>query len=246
MSFHDQMAISQMFDGIAETYDRTNRILSCGLDQSWRAQLLDFLPKSPGQSVLDVATGTGDILLALRNHRKDLDRVVGVDMAKKMLAIAQRKLDQRGLTDVSLVHADAGLLPFSDQTFDVVTIAFGIRNVINQDQAFLEFLRVLKPDGRLLVLEFSMPKNIIVRNLYQLYFRYLLPHLGGWLSHNKKAYRYLNTSVESFPHPEEYRLRLLSKGFSMVELRPLSCGVATIYCARKSACQPFFHQENSR
>lgn len=234
MSNHDQSAILRMFDGIAGTYDRVNRILSLGMDRGWRSSMADFFPDTSAISILDVATGTADVLIALHQRNIVFDHAVGVDASPNMLARAQQKLIQQGLAEkISLNQADACNLPFADESFDVVTIAFGIRNVVAQKKALGEIMRVLKPQGRLVVLEFSMPKNPMIRVAYQFYFRHILPFVGGILSRNKAAYRYLNQSVEQFPTPHEYKTWLLALGFSVVEMSPLSFGVATIFCARK-------------
>lgn len=234
MSTTEQGVISQMFDGIADTYDTTNRILSFGQDIAWRAQMAHFLPAEGDIALLDVATGTADVLITLCTQCPRVKQAVGIDVADNMLNIARQKLAKRGfLQNITLHNADASALPFANHSFDVVSIAFGIRNVAAHDDALSEFARVLKPQGRLIILEFSMPSHGLVKKLYQFYFRHILPRLGGWLSSNPQAYRYLNSSVEAFPHPSQYRQMLLSKGFSVVELKTLSFGVATIYCARK-------------
>ena len=234
MSNHDQATIVNMFDDIAGNYDRVNRILSFGMDKGWRSKMANFLLGSPAISILDVATGTADVLIAIHERHVAFEHAVGVDASANMLDLAQQKITQRGLAEkIRLIQAQAGELPFADHSFDVVTIAFGIRNVVAEKKALGEIMRVLKPQGRLVVLEFSMPRNPLVRRMYQLYFRHILPFIGGILSRNQAAYRYLNRSVEQFPSPDEYRSRLLALGFSVVEMSPLSFGVATIFCARK-------------
>jgi demethylmenaquinone methyltransferase / 2-methoxy-6-polyprenyl-1,4-benzoquinol methylase len=230
----EQDAISTMFDRIAESYDSTNRVLSFGQDLRLRAEVARFIPSEPNISLLDVATGTADLLITLCKLRPNIKTAVGVDLAENMLKIGHKKLVDQGLLGLaSLQNADASDLPFERESFDVVTIAFGIRNVVAKERALQEFFRVLKPHGCLIILEFSMPERAAINKLYELYFRHILPRVGGWLSKNRDAYCYLNRSVEAFPRPHEFRKVLFNTGFTTVTLHQLTFGIATIYCARK-------------
>lgn len=226
--------IIEMFDQIAKTYDRCNRILSFGIDKSWRERLAQSLPSHNKIAVLDVATGTGDLLFAMLSARPNIEKAIGVDLAQEMLSIGQKKASAFALPKpIEFLCQDAAHLAFEDGTFDVVTIAFGIRNVLNIDKSLKEMHRVLKPSGTLLVLEFSLPENRLWRSLYLAYFRYVLPFIGGILSNNFSAYSYLNRSVEGFYSKEEFACLMQKAGFASVSLQSLSKGIAHIYSGSK-------------
>ncbi|MCA9508587.1 MAG: bifunctional demethylmenaquinone methyltransferase/2-methoxy-6-polyprenyl-1,4-benzoquinol methylase UbiE [Myxococcales bacterium] len=226
----EQEKICLMFDRIARTYDPVNRILSVGQDQRWRNLMVRQIPRQENLSVLDVATGTADVLIALCKNNPHMARGEGVDLAEKMLEIGRAKIKAFGLSDkLSLHKADAKKLPFEDNCFDAVTISFGIRNFSAIKQSLLEIARVLKPGGRLLILEFSLPKNFWVRSIYLFYFRFILPWLGGIISREKNAYRYLNETVESFPYSKAFCQILDNAGFVSVKETPLCFGIATLY-----------------
>lgn len=230
-----QEQIYQMFDRIAPTYDAVNRVLSLGQDILWRNSLCLAVPKEGSPSVLDIATGTGDLLLAMCKKRPNIKAATGIDLSVAMLSLAQKKVDQKKLSiPIKLVHADGAALPFVDNTFDVVSIAFGIRNIVDQRRALAEIDRVLKPQGLLLVLEFSLPPSAVIRTLYLAYFRYILPFIGGLISKEPEAYRYLNRTVEQFPPPRQFCASLGEAGFVEVSSRALSFGIATLYSARKT------------
>lgn len=232
MPTKEQDAICHMFDRIASTYDQANRYLSFGQDARWRKKFSSYIPKSC-KNLLDVATGTADLLLAISADHPHISGI-GVDLAKNMLALGEEKIKQKNLSEVlSLKQADAAELPFLDRTFDVVSIAFGIRNVQKMDQALKEMVRVLRPGGQAMILEFSLPTNFFIRWPYLLYFRYLLPILGGVISKDKEAYQYLNRTVEAFPTVSAFSKKLSDAGFDEVLPISLTFGVATIYCARK-------------
>lgn len=234
MPIEEQKTISAMFDRIAPTYDLVNRILSFKQDLKWRKAVAHLLPHTPHLKVLDVATGTADLLLTIQAERKNLSEAYGIDLSEAMLKKGEEKILNLGLSSkLRLQKADAASLPFPDQHFDGVTIAFGIRNVCAMNDALNEFRRVLKKGGSLLVLEFSLPKNKFIRMGYLFYFRYLLPFLGGVISKDPSAYRYLNRSVEAFFNQEEFSKILRASGFKEINVIALSFGIATIYCARK-------------
>jgi demethylmenaquinone methyltransferase/2-methoxy-6-polyprenyl-1,4-benzoquinol methylase len=212
-----------MFDRISGRYDLLNRVLSLGIDQRWRKRLVRTAACT--DRVLDLATGTGDQLLEFL-HRRDVTSCVGLDLSAGMLAHAVRKLQDQPAT---LIRGSADSLPFADNTFDVVSISFGIRNVVKLDQALREMNRVLKPGGECLILEFGLPKNRLIRLGYLFYFRHVLPLIGGVISGDGKAYRYLNSSVESFPYDQEFADRMHDAGFPEVTFDRLSFGIAYLY-----------------
>ena len=229
-------SIPRMFDAIAHRYDLLNRLLSFGRDVAWRKQLTGQLADPSCRRVLDVATGTGDVLAALAPI---VSLGIGCDMAGGMLAFGQAKIKRRRLGDtLALVRADALRLAFRDGSFDAVTIAFGIRNIPEVVGALREMHRVLRPNGRLLVLEFSLPGNRWVRFGYLFYFRRILPLVGGLISGNRHAYRYLNQSVEAFPYGDAFCDLLRAAGFFKAQAHPLTLGIATLYEAVKGDVSP--------
>ena len=219
-----------MFDRISPTYDRVNRLMTAGLDKAWRKKVASFVPKRPHLILLDCATGTGDQIFSLLDAISTIDRAVGVDMSEEMLKRAQSKSARR--TDakkIEWVSASASDLPFPEKSFDCVTISFGVRNFENLEHSLKECLRILKPQGRLLILETSLPKNSLIKKLSLLYLRHLLPKIGGWVSKQREAYVYLNQTVETFPSGESFCAILEQAGFSHVHLTPLTFGAVSIY-----------------
>lgn len=232
---NEQEAIGQMFDHIASTYDSVNRILSFRQDVRWRKIVARTVPTEANIAVLDVATGTADLLITIGEMCPQVTRAVGVDIAENMLSCGEKKICELGLSSrMHVEKGDARKLPFGDQQFDVVTIAFGIRNVVGIEGALQEMKRVLKPGGRLIILEFSLPKNWFFRMVYLCYFRYALPFIGGMLARNIGAYRYLNRTVEEFFSVEAFSELLSTSGFNSITATSLSFGIATMYSARKS------------
>ncbi len=224
----------KMFDRIAERYDVLNRLLSLRQDVRWRRRMVHFLPQGEGLRLLDLATGTADVPLFLHKKSRRIQWTVGVDRARDMLNLGRAKLARRLKRDqVFLFPADAQRLPFRASSFDAVTLAFGIRNVVDLDLALREMQRVLRPGGRAIILEFSLPANRWFRALYLFYFRHILPPLGGWLSGDSEAYRYLNRSVETFPYGNAFVLRMKKAGFAKIQHQPLTFGIATIYSGEK-------------
>lgn len=219
-----------MFDRIAHRYDLLNRLLSFRQDVTWRKKLVRFLPERDNLSVLDVATGTGDVLVSLLKNSSKIGHAIGIDMAERMLEVGRRKINTLNLENqISLQKGDATDIKFDDSTFDVATISFGIRNVSNLDSGIQNLFKVLKPNGRVLILEFSLPDNILLKKLYLFYFRNILPRVGGWISGDSYAYNYLNESVETFPYGDSFCEILRKKGFKNVQFYPLTFGIATIY-----------------
>lgn len=223
--------VFRMFDRIAHRYDLLNRLLSFGRDVAWRKRLVRALPAGGALGALDLATGTADVLLALESTGR-IARGMGADVSWGMLSHGQRKLRARGAEGrLALTRADAMCLPFPEGSFDLVTIAFGIRNVRDVDLGLREIHRVLRSGGRVLVLEFSLPPNRLFRGLYLFYFRHILPRLGGLISGDAHAYRYLNQTVETFPYGEDFLALLRQAGFTSAQAHPLTFGIATLYVA---------------
>ncbi len=219
-----------LFDRVAPRYDLLNRLLSFGLDPSWRRHVVSLLPSRPGQRALDLATGTADQALALASAGGRFAKVIGLDVSSGMLDIGRRKVAARGLTDrVELVAGDAEAIPLPDASFDAVTMSFGIRNAAAREKVLKEMLRVLVPGGRAVILEFSLPGARLWRWPYLAYLRLAVPALGALLAGNAAAYRYLGRSIEAFPSPKEFERMMESAGFAGVEARPLTLGVVTAY-----------------
>ena len=224
-----------MFDRIARRYDLLNHLLSVGQDIRWRKKVARFLTEKSDQYILDLATGTGDQLLYLLKSTDRIDKALGTDLAKEMLTIGREKIRKKQLENrIVLEEGNAEQIRYEDNTFDAVTIAFGIRNVLNVKQSISEMYRVLKPEGRVLILEFSLPKNRILRRIYLFYFRYILPHIGAIISKDGYAYRYLNETVEKFPYGDDFCKILVAEGFEKVSRQPLTFGIATIYHGDKA------------
>lgn len=230
-----RIEIWRMFDRIARRYDLLNHLLSLGQDIRWRKKVARFLVNKYDQYILDLATGTGDQLLYLFSCSDRIDRALGTDLALKMLDRGREKVKKRKLDDrIVLEEGDAENIQYPDNTFDAVTISFGIRNVMSVERSLSEMCRVLKPAGRVLILEFSIPQNILMRGIYLFYFRYLLPFIGSVISGDGSAYRYLNKTVEGFPYGDAFCQLLRESGFQNVSMYPQTFGIATIYYGDKS------------
>ncbi len=226
----DRGRAPEMFDRIAPRYDCLNRLLSLRRDVAWRKCMAQQLPAGGALCLLDLATGTGDVLLSLCAREPRVTTAVGLDISGGMLARARVKVARaRPAAACALVRGDATRLGLRDASFDAVTIAFGIRNVTNVDVALREMRRVLRPGGRALVLEFSLPAHALVRGAYLLYFRHVLPRIGGLISGDFQAYRYLNETVETFPFAAAFCALMTGAGFRDVCAIPLTFGIATLY-----------------
>ena len=226
--------IWKMFDQISPTYDRVNRVITLGMDQLWRKRMCRFLPEREDLCVLDCATGTGDQILCLMEHSSRVKRVVGIDLAAEMVALGEKKLKNKPYREaIELKVASALDIPFPDGTFDCVTMSFGIRNVTDVATCLKEFLRVLKPGGRILILEGTIPRPRVLRSVHRFYLRHLLPRLGGWISKKQEAYRYLNETIETFPHGEAFVALMRSAGCARAALHLLMGGIVTIYQGEK-------------
>ena len=223
----------KMFNAISPRYDLLNRILSLGQDNGWRRQILRHLPPGKDLVVLDLATGTGDVAITLAREN-NVRMVYGVDMAQEMLKVGQGKIERLGLKDkIMLQSGDAQKLNFMDDTFDAVTISFGIRNVGDLRLGLMEMYRILKKGGRVVVLEFSIPENVFVRAGHWTYMNWVVPAVGFLFSGNFTAYRYLNQTVATFPYGERFCRILKQMGFVRAQAHPLMKGTATIYVAEK-------------
>lgn len=220
-----------MFDNIAPRYDLLNHVLSLKIDVLWRRLLVHMMAAGRPQRVLDVATGTGDLAIAI--HRGTGAQVTGLDLSQQMLNVGTEKIKNAGLsTGIRMMKGDAENLPFQDDTFDAVSVAFGVRNFENLEMGLREMRRVVKPGGSVLILEFSQVEGIL-RPLYQFYFKNILPRIGRLVSRDNRAYTYLPDSVNAFPYGDAMKKILLAQGYSKVDYKKLSLGIATIYKATK-------------
>lgn len=227
----DKQHIGQLFDRIAPTYDALNHGLSLWIDKRWRRRVVRMLPKA--DRVLDVAVGTADLTIEMLKQAK-AEQVVGIDLSKEMMAIGEQKVDRMGYEkQVEFVFGNAQQMPFEDASFDGVTCAYGCRNFSDLEAGLREMYRVLKPGGQVTILEFSYPKNRLVRAVYDLYFSHILPWIGRLVSKDKTAYTYLNKSVKSFVWGEAFALRLRDVGFVEQTFVPLTLGITTVYTAKK-------------
>ena len=224
--------VAEMFDNIAPRYDFLNHFLSFGIDKVWRRKAIRLLVKHSPSIILDVATGTGDF--AIESLKTGAQKVIGVDISEEMLVVGRAKIKALGVDHrIILQKGDSEELEFSDNLFDAVTIAFGVRNFENLSKGIKELYRVLKPGAIVCILEFSKPKNFPVKQLYGFYSFYILPFFGRLFSNDKSAYRYLPESVEQFPDGEEFLKVLNQCGFTKTREYRQTFGVATIYTGIK-------------
>ncbi|MBM3264318.1 MAG: bifunctional demethylmenaquinone methyltransferase/2-methoxy-6-polyprenyl-1,4-benzoquinol methylase UbiE [candidate division Zixibacteria bacterium] len=221
--------VRDMFDRIAARYDLLNRLLSAGSDLYWRSAALSALDAPPESRILDVGVGTGDLALALVRRSAPPRIVIGVDLASGMMRIGQSKAKKNASRPVRFVCGDAETLPFAAETFDGAMVAFGVRNFADVPAGLRSIRRTLRPGGRLVVLELSRPRLPVIKQMYQGYFRHLLPRIGGFISGDGDAYRYLHTSVMGFPEREAFLRMMQEAGFSHTDYQGLSLGIATIY-----------------
>lgn len=226
--------VRAMFSRIAPRYDLLNHLLSCNLDRYWRARTVRSVRAilhRPGAVVVDICCGSGDLTAALAAAGPRA-RIVGSDFARSMLLQAQRKLTRRSLP-APLVEADALRLPLADSSVDLITVAFGFRNLANYERGLEEMLRVLKPAGMAAILEFSQPPNPLFARIYRFYARQVLPAVGGWLSGSREAYAYLPDSVDRFPDAGELARLMEAAGFGAVNFERMSAGIVTLHTGRK-------------
>ena len=223
--------VREMFDNIAPKYDLLNHTLSMSIDRVWRRRVVGEVRRAKPGRILDVATGTGDLAMARRI--RDV-QVLGVDLSEQMLAVARRKIEARGLDGrIVLDRGDAERLAVADASVDVATVAFGVRNFGDLGAGLRELARTIKPGGKVVILEFSRPRNRVFRALYEFYSYKILPRIGGLVSRDKRAYEYLPASVGEFPAPEEFMAMMARAGFRNCRARSQSFGIAQIYIGER-------------
>jgi demethylmenaquinone methyltransferase / 2-methoxy-6-polyprenyl-1,4-benzoquinol methylase len=226
--------VSTMFDNIAKYYDFLNHFLSLGIDKRWRQRMIDELEVVKHDLVLDVATGTADVAIETAKRLK-VQHIDGIDISNKMLDIGRVKIEKLGFGKIiELKEADSENLPFEDNIFDAVTVSFGVRNFENLEKGLQEMSRVLKPGGKLIVLEFSKPTSFPFKQLFNFYFKNILPLIGRITSKDKRAYAYLYESVQAFPDGEKFRILLDKTGFNKTQCKSLTFGISSIYTGIKS------------
>ncbi len=226
--------VEAMFDRIAPGYDKLNEILSLGIDRYWRREAVKTLRPYKPRYILDIATGTAD--LAIMAHEiLHPETIVATDISEEMMRVGRRKVKNRGLQHIiAFDRQDAAAIAFPDETFDAVTVAFGVRNFENIDKSFAEVLRVLKPGGLFVFLELTTPQLTPVKQIYSLYAKHLMPRISAIMAAERRAYRYLPQSVKAVPQGREMMLILRKNGFEKIRLRRLTLGIATLYIAEKS------------
>lgn len=225
--------VEQMFDTISENYDGLNRVISLGTDLKWRRKVLELIQDKKPDSILDIATGTGDLAIQFAQHTA-ASKIIGLDLSEGMLSIARKKVAQSSFENrLQFVKGDSEHLPFKDQSFDAITVSFGIRNFENLEKGLKEIKRVLKTNGLFIILETSVPTRFPWKQGYNFYSKGVLPVIGKVFSKDKVAYRYLSESAASFPFGETLNNILRKNGFIEVNHKPQTFGVATIYSATK-------------
>jgi demethylmenaquinone methyltransferase/2-methoxy-6-polyprenyl-1,4-benzoquinol methylase len=224
--------VAQMFNNISPKYDLLNHVLSMGIDIIWRKKAGRILKKYNPDFLVDVATGTGDF--AIEALKAGPSKVIGVDISDGMLAVGRKKLEKKGLSErIELINGDSEALPFEDGEVDAIIVAFGVRNFENLEKGLSEFHRVLKKGGVAIILEFSKPKVFPIKQVYNVYFKYILPTIGRMLSKDKAAYTYLPESVQAFPDGKTFTDILYKLKFESAKCRPLTLGISSIYVAEK-------------
>ena len=225
--------VEKMFDSISFEYDKLNRLISAGNDVKWRKNIYKIAEPLSPVNILDIATGTADIAIELSQIEDS--EIIGLDISEKMLDVGRQKVTDRNLEDkVSLISGDAEDLNFSNNSFDLISIGFGVRNFQNLEKGLSESHRVLRDGGTLIILETSVPQNLIIKFFYLLFSRTFIPLVGSVFSKDKKAYKYLQKSAEEFPSGEKFIHILKSCGFKSVEIMPLMLGASSIYIAKKN------------
>ncbi|MDQ7917583.1 bifunctional demethylmenaquinone methyltransferase/2-methoxy-6-polyprenyl-1,4-benzoquinol methylase UbiE [Mesonia sp. MT50] len=224
--------VEQMFDTISENYDGLNRVISFGIDTSWRKKVIDFVKQTQPQNALDIATGTGDLAISLAEA--GIPKVIGLDLSDGMLSVGRKKIADKKLDKViEMIQGDSEALPFENDSFDAITVAFGVRNFETLENGLKEILRVLKPEGVFVILETSVPTKFPFKQGYRFHCRFILPTIGKLFSKDKVAYKYLSDSAAVFPFGEKFNNILSKIGFTQVKHLPQTMGVATIYTASK-------------
>jgi demethylmenaquinone methyltransferase/2-methoxy-6-polyprenyl-1,4-benzoquinol methylase len=229
----DPANISSLFNAIAGKYDHMNNVISLGLHHYWRKNMVRKAKIRPGQSVLDVCCGTGQITKELAKKTGPSGQVVGIDLAANMLKIAQQRLLRDSNSHIRLIQADAAKIPYPDNSFHCVVIGYGLRNTVHPRQTLTEMVRVVKPGGRIIALELSQPVLPVFKELYRFYLSKILPGLGKYLASNQCAYQYLAQSVAAFPSPEAVARLFEETGLCEIEYYTLSWGIATVHLGIK-------------
>jgi len=225
--------VSRMFDKVASSNDLLNRLTSLGIDIIWRKKAIGSLDKSH-KKILDVATGTADVALEINKQFPYAEEIIGLDISPEMLNKGREKIAKKGLSErIQLVEGDSENLPYEENYFDAITVAFGVRNFEDLPKGLSELYRVLKPGGQLMVLEFSHPTVFPVKQLFNFYFKYILPAIGRVISSDKEAYQYLYDSVQAFPNQEGFLTLLQQSGFKSNQCKPLTFGICSIYIGIK-------------
>lgn len=225
--------VAQMFNNISENYDGLNRMISFGTDVKWRKRVVKIIGDSSPEKVLDIATGTGDLAINIAKNTS-AKNIIGLDISEGMLSVGKQKIAKQTLDDkIEMVLGDSESIPYESNSFDAITVAFGIRNFEHLDKGLTEILRVLKPNGTFVILETSVPTKWLYRQFYKFHGKYVLPFLGKLFSKEQSAYAYLSESASKFPHGEKLNNILQKNGFKDVENKPQTFGVATIYTATK-------------
>ncbi|MCW3086020.1 MAG: Demethylmenaquinone methyltransferase [Bacteroidetes bacterium] len=224
--------VATMFNNIAPKYDFLNQLLSLGIHKGWRRKSIHLLQAQQPKKILDIATGTGDF--AIEAMKLNPDKIVGVDISEGMLKLGVEKVNKLGLSNkIELKLGDSESLPFSDNSFDAITVGFGVRNFENLDKGISDIYRVLTKNGALVVLEFSKPRKFPIKQLYKFYSRFITPAIGKLFSKDSSAYSYLPESVNAFPDGEDFLNVLKKAGFTSTTAKPVTFGIATIYFAKK-------------
>ena len=224
--------VAEMFDNIAGNYDFLNHFLSVGIDKSWRKKAIKLLKEDSPKQMLDIATGTGDF--AIEALAINPDKITGVDISRQMLEVGKVKMKKKGVDNIiHLQYGDSENLPFDDNTFDAITVSFGVRNFENLEAGLSDMYRVLKPGGKVVIIEFSKPENFPIKQLYNFYFMNILPVIGKIVSKDHRAYTYLPESVNAFPYGEKFISIMKGLKFKTPKAIPLTFGIASIYTGVK-------------
>lgn len=224
--------VTKMFDTISKEYDSLNRVISFGIDIKWRNKVVEIVGKNNPETILDIATGTGDLAISLT--KTSATKIIGLDISEGMLSVGRKKIEKLNLNNkIEMVLADSEEIPFEDASFDAITVAFGVRNFENLEKGLSEIYRVLKTGGIFVVLETSIPTKTPYKQGYKFYSTKILPSIGRLFSKDKVAYKYLSDSAAAFPYGESFNNILRKTGFIAIENKPQTFGVASIYLAKK-------------
>ncbi len=225
--------VEQMFDKVSKNYDFLNRVLTFGIDIKWRKKVVKAVAKNNPKQILDIATGTGDFAIMLA--KLNPDKVIGLDISQGMLDMGIEKIKNKNLESlIDMVQGDSENMPFEDNTFDAITVGFGVRNFENLDTGLQEIHRVLKPSGILAILETSQPEKFPMKQLFKFYSKYIIPTIGSLFSKDKNAYSYLPESAAAFPYGENFNNILQKNGFNNATNKPLTFGIASMYTAKSN------------